>query len=48
MEYSTSFSTKLDVKIETDSKVFAKMEEFLGSLKESTSKIDLSYSSSVS
>lgn len=48
MEYYTSFSTKLDAKTETYLKVFAKMEDFLGSLKESMSKIDISHSSSIS
>lgn len=48
VEYYTSITTKLDAKTETYSKVFAKMEEFLGGLKESISKIDTFHSSLVS
>ncbi|CAI9266319.1 unnamed protein product [Lactuca saligna] len=48
VEYYTFFSTKLDAMTETYSKLFAKMEEFLESLKESMSKINLSHSSSIS
>ena len=35
VEYFNSLSTKIDSKIETDSKVFAKLDEILVSLKES-------------
>ncbi|CAI9282985.1 unnamed protein product [Lactuca saligna] len=48
VEYHTSFSTKFDAKLDQDSKVFRKLEEFLGSLKESMSKINLSKKSFVS
>ncbi|CAI9267456.1 unnamed protein product [Lactuca saligna] len=42
VEYKNLYSTKLDAKSEQDSKVFEKLEEFLGSLKESRSKVGLS------
>ncbi|CAI9272473.1 unnamed protein product [Lactuca saligna] len=48
VEYNTLFSTKLEATTKTDSKVFEKMEEFLGSLKEYFSKLDLSQQSAVS
>lgn len=48
VEYYTLFSTMLDAKKKTDLKVFEKMEEFFGSLKESMLKIDLSQQYSIS
>lgn len=48
VEYYTSISTNFDAKIEFDSKVFTKHEEFLGSLKQSSSNIDLSNQSTIS
>ncbi|CAI9290329.1 unnamed protein product [Lactuca saligna] len=48
VEYNTTYSTKLDVKSEQNCKVFAKLEEFFSSIKESISKIDLSTQSTVS
>ncbi|CAI9290566.1 unnamed protein product [Lactuca saligna] len=39
--YNTGYSTKRDVKTETDSKVFAKLREFSSSIKESISKVGL-------
>ncbi|CAI9291685.1 unnamed protein product [Lactuca saligna] len=47
VEYYTSFTTKFDTQIDVDSKVFAKLEEFVGSLKESISKLDTSHTSFV-
>ncbi|CAI9286170.1 unnamed protein product [Lactuca saligna] len=47
-EYFTSFSTWVDTKHDSDSNMFAKMEELLGSVKESFSKLNVSLSSSVS
>lgn len=41
VESYNSTSTKFNAKIESDSKVFTMMEDFLGSLKESLSKLDL-------
>ena len=37
VEYNFSYSTKLDLKTESDSKVFEKPEEFLSNIKESIS-----------
>lgn len=48
VQYHTSFSTKFNAKTEIDSKLFDKLEELLGSLKESMSNIDLSQQSFVS
>lgn len=48
VEYHNSFSTKRDAKTDHDSKVFEKLEDLLGSLKESMSKIDISHQSVVS
>ncbi|CAI9286844.1 unnamed protein product [Lactuca saligna] len=48
VEFYNSIITKVDSKIESDSKVFAKLEGFLGSLKESLSKLDVSPSSLIS
>ncbi|CAI9277628.1 unnamed protein product [Lactuca saligna] len=47
VEYNTSFSINFDAKSDKDSKVFEKLDEFLGSLKESMSKVDLSQQSFV-
>lgn len=48
VEYNTSYSTKLDVKSESGSKVFDNLEEFLSGIKESVSQDVLSNQSSVS
>ncbi|CAI9260552.1 unnamed protein product [Lactuca saligna] len=48
VEYHTLFSTKVEAKTETNSKVFEKLEEFLGSLTESLSKLVLSQQSTIS
>ncbi|CAH1440244.1 unnamed protein product [Lactuca virosa] len=48
LDYNTTYSTNLDVKSDQDSKVFAKLEEFFSSIKESVSKIDISTQSTVS
>ncbi|CAI9278664.1 unnamed protein product [Lactuca saligna] len=48
VEYNTSYSTKRDAKTELGSQVFAKLEEFLSSIKESISKADLLNRSSIS
>ncbi|CAH1434127.1 unnamed protein product [Lactuca virosa] len=48
VEYNTTFSTNLDVKNGSDSKVFSKLDELWGSLKESKSKVDLSQQSTFS
>ncbi|CAI9301956.1 unnamed protein product [Lactuca saligna] len=47
-EYNNSFTTKVDVKNEFDSKVLLKLDEVLGNLKESMSKLDLSQQSTIS
>ena len=47
VEFNTAYSTKLEVKSEQDSKVFAKLEEFLSSIKESILKVDLSTQSTM-
>lgn len=41
VEYNTLFLTKLEAKTETNSKIFDKIEEFLESLKECSTKLDL-------
>ncbi|CAI9281696.1 unnamed protein product [Lactuca saligna] len=48
VEFNTDYLTKLEAKSEKDSKVFAKLEEFLSSIKESISKVDVSTQSTVS
>lgn len=48
VEFNTSYSTKLEAKSKQDSMVFAKLEEFLSSIQESISKVDLSTQSIVS
>ncbi|CAI9304188.1 unnamed protein product [Lactuca saligna] len=48
VEFYNCLNIEVDSKTAYDSKVFAKLEEFLGSLKESLSKINVSPSSSVS
>lgn len=48
VEYNSLFSTTLEAKTTSDQKVFYKLEEFQGSLKESLSKLDLSQQSTVS
>lgn len=47
VEYNILFSTKLEAKTDTYSKVFEKLLEFLGSLKEYLSKLELSQQSDV-
>lgn len=47
LEYYNSFVTNFDRKSHVDPKVYAKLEEFLGSLKESFLKSDTSSISSV-
>lgn len=48
VEYNYDYSTKLDVKTTSDSKVFEKLEEVLSSIKESVSQFALSNQSFVS
>ncbi|CAI9278669.1 unnamed protein product [Lactuca saligna] len=48
VEFNTDYSTKLEEKLEKDSQVFEKIEEFLSSIKETILKVDLSNQSSVS
>ncbi|CAH1453479.1 unnamed protein product [Lactuca virosa] len=42
VEFNTAYLTKLEANSEQDSKVFTKLEEFLSSIQESISKVDLS------
>lgn len=48
VEYNSLFSNKFESKIETDSKLFNKLEEFSESLKESFLKLDMSQQTVVS
>lgn len=48
IEFNTDYLTKLEEKSEKDTQVFAKLEEFLTSIKESISKADISSQSFVS
>ncbi|CAH1422497.1 unnamed protein product [Lactuca virosa] len=48
VDFNTNYSNKLEAKSEKDSQVFAKLEEFQFSIKESISKASLSNQSSVS
>lgn len=48
VDFNTNYSTKLEAKSVKDSYVFAKLEEFLSSIKETILKVDLSNQSSIS
>ncbi|CAH1422454.1 unnamed protein product [Lactuca virosa] len=48
VDFNTDYSTKLDIKSEKDSQTFANLEEFMSSIKESISKVNVSPQSNVS